>query len=151
MSLLFWVAWGRPGLVRLQVFYDFRATGSHSIVYDNTVLTVSNQTMAFSDLPPLGEARNHWHWTEYNAYLRKYVDFYNLEQHIRFDVQVVECVSSDGGSKWTVTTECTKTMARASHAFDALVVCSGTHRVPKVRPSSHPAIPQALGPSLPSA
>jgi len=113
------------------VFYDFRGGKKESIVYDNTILTISNQSMAFSDFPPLGEGRNHWHWAEYTHYLKRYVKHFNLGAHMQFNKQVLECRHTAEG-KWRVTVQDTDLeRAAETHVFDALMVCSGTHRVPK--------------------
>jgi len=89
----------------------------------------------YSDFPMPGDFPNYLHHCKLLEYLRMYAERFQLEQYIRFDVEVVSVEQElDGGEgRWTVTTrkttrtspggtDCTDT---TSQLFDAVMVCAG--------------------------
>lgn len=98
-------------------------------VYDNTVLTISNYLMAFSDDPPQGH-RYHWHHREYKDYLLNYARKFGLDAHITFNTTVAHVERIDG--EYFVTTQNVKTGEEKTERFDALAVCTGTHQIARM-------------------
>lgn len=101
-------------------------------VYDSTMLTISNYTMAFSDFfEPKAECR-YWKHFEYFEYLKKYVAHFQLATKAKFcfKTQVDSMERVDG--KWKIVTS---GQYPGEHVFDAVAICSGTHqhaRIPHI-------------------
>ncbi len=94
--------------------------------YDSLRLTISNYFMAFSSFPPdRNEERKYWTKEEYRSYLHRFVDQFGLAGHVQFNTEVTGVQKVD--DRYLVTG------ARAgdsfSKVFDAIVVCSGSHRI----------------------
>ena len=100
-------------------------------VYKNTVLTISNYLMCFSDLPPTGR-RRHWHHTEYRQYLSDYIDKFNLAPHINLQHTVTKVVPVNQGTNGYQVTVQDPNGAEQVQQFDALAVCSGTHQIANI-------------------
>lgn len=98
--------------------------------YDNTVLTISNYMMAFSDFPPSESYRLHWGRQEYKNYLRDYADEFNLKKQIIFNSEVTNIKKSGDG--YEVEVFCLEEKVKSIKYFDAVVCCSGTHQVRKM-------------------
>lgn len=96
--------------------------------YDSTMLTISNYFMAFSDFLPEDERLKFWTRREYEDYLNRYVEHFELGPfaRVRSSVRRVErkgagwlvCVESDG--------------VETLHQVDAVAVCSGMFQFPRV-------------------
>jgi dimethylaniline monooxygenase (N-oxide forming) len=111
------------------VFYYSKEKGG---VYDNTVLTISNYFMAYSDFPPPeGEAYKFWHHKEYYSYLESYVKHFKLleKAQFHFNAQVTKVQQDEGSLKWKVTVSMA-TGSTSTYEFDALVVATGAHQIP---------------------
>jgi len=70
---------------------------------------------------------NYMHHSKFLEYLRLYADHFRLEQHIRFETEVVSVEQQqDGGGRWSVTTrKINSTDDTETETFDAIMVCSG--------------------------
>ena len=101
-------------------------------VYDSTLLTVSNYMMAFSCFPPpLEEERKFWKGREYEQYLQKFTQHFDLNKHIQYETEVISIKQSDDGT-YSIEIKSTNNESNSSlFTFDAVAVCSGTHRMPK--------------------
>jgi cation diffusion facilitator CzcD-associated flavoprotein CzcO len=100
--------------------------------YDSTLLTISNYMMAFSCFPPPEkQERRFWTAIEYRQYLHDFADAFGLRTLIRPRTDVLSVARNDSGDGYVVeTAPVDDPAARISHQFDAVVVSSGTHRVP---------------------
>jgi dimethylaniline monooxygenase (N-oxide forming) len=99
-------------------------------VYDNTVLTISNYFMAFSDFPPpKDEPYVFWHHSQYWKYINDYAAHFKLAQKANFQFNsTVKNVTQLHTKKWRVTT--LQNGKDKIEEFDAVAVCSGAHQVP---------------------
>lgn len=98
--------------------------------YDNTVLTISNYMMAFSDFPPSESYRLHWGRQQYKKYLMDYAEKFNLKKRIRFNTKVTGIRKYASG--YEVESTCLKTKVTSTKYFDAVICCSGTHQIRKM-------------------
>jgi len=85
-----------------------------------------------------GDFSNYLHHSKFLEYIRMYADHFQLEQYIRYEVEVM-CVepeqTGDGGEgRWTLTTrqqsnsndDCTCDYdTLTTQRFDAVIVCAG--------------------------
>jgi len=96
--------------------------------YDSTMLTISNYFMAYSDFLPEEERLKFWTRREYEEYLKRYVEHFELAQFIRVnsDVKRVE----RKGAGWQVWVETDG--VEAMHQVDAVAVCSGMFQFPRI-------------------
>jgi dimethylaniline monooxygenase (N-oxide forming) len=100
--------------------------------YDSTMLTISNYMMAFSCFPPPGDQeRRYWSAAEYRRYLVDFTEKFDLAPYLRFRTDVVSVSRSEGGGCTVETAPVGDPTARVAHHFDAVVISTGTHRVPK--------------------
>ena len=94
--------------------------------YDSLRLTISNYFMAFSSFPPdRNEERKYWTKEEYRSYLHRFVDQFGLAGHVQFNTEVTGVQKDD--DRYLVTG--TRAGDSFSKVFDAIVVCSGSHRI----------------------
>lgn len=98
-------------------------------VYDNTVLTISNYLMCFSDYPPQG-ARYFWPHSEYKQYLIEYAETFNLLPHIHFSTKLLKMKKHGDG--YEVTLQNRNTQEVYCEYFDAVAICTGTHQIKKI-------------------
>lgn len=96
--------------------------------YDSVELTVSNYFMAFSDFSPNKTMeRRYWKVKEYIQYLKDYVDHFNLEDCIYFNHNII---SANIVGKQIAVEVCHNGNEYIEY-FDHLVICSGSHFIPK--------------------
>jgi len=90
--------------------------------------------MCFSDFPMPADFPNFMHHSKFLQYLRMYADHFQLEQYIRFEMEVVSVEQQqDGGGRWSVTTRKMKDSSdTATETFDAVLVCSGMQSTAKM-------------------
>lgn len=97
--------------------------------YDSLMLTGSNYFMAFSGLPPsIHEGRRFWSRKEYEEYLQKYTDTFELRQHIQFDSTVKKIEPQGDG--FNVFVSCCNT--ESSTYYDAVAICVGITQNPQI-------------------
>ena len=74
-----------------------------------------------------GDFPNYLRHSKFLEYLRMYADHFQLEQHIRFETEVVSVEQElDGGGRWSVTTRKTANVCDSeTEVFDAVMVCVG--------------------------
>jgi len=72
----------------------------------STVTNTMKELTCYSDFPMPGDFPNYLHHSKFNEYLRLYAKHFQLQQYIRFEVDVVsvEQELNDGEGRWTVTT-----------------------------------------------
>lgn len=96
--------------------------------YDSLKLTVSNFFMSFSDFMPNQEERKYWNVNEYRDYLKRYIDHYELNDHIYTSHRVI--------SATIIKNKIAVTILNAGkeyiEIFDHLIICSGCHFEPKI-------------------
>ena len=97
--------------------------------YDSTRLTVSNYFMAYSSFPlPADEPRVFWDCDRYVEYLERFVDHFGLRPHIRLSTRAEDIrLEGDGVAATLVGPD-----GSSAVYFDAVVVATGTHQVPKL-------------------
>jgi dimethylaniline monooxygenase (N-oxide forming) len=102
--------------------------------YDSTLLTISNYMMAFSCFPPpVRQRRRFWTAVEYRQYLENFATNFNLRPLIRPRTDVLSVARDDRGEGYVVeVAPVDDPSARVAHHFDAVVVSTGTHRVPNM-------------------
>lgn len=97
--------------------------------YDWMLLTISNYFMSYSSLPPEEPERRYWSRQEYCEYLARYADQNDLLDDIVFDAEVERVTRRDNGT-WLVEARVQDELRR--EVFDAVAICSGKFRVPKI-------------------
>ncbi|MFJ4620181.1 flavin-containing monooxygenase [Streptomyces sp. NPDC088812] len=99
--------------------------------YDSTMLTISNYMMAFSSFPPpKGQERRYWSAGEYRAYLSDFADRFDLRPCMRYRTDVLSIAKNDTGGYTVEVAPVGSPDDMVAHQFDAVVVSTGTHRVP---------------------
>jgi dimethylaniline monooxygenase (N-oxide forming) len=99
--------------------------------YDSTKLTISNYMMAYSSFPPRDDERRFWSAAEYREYLLDFIDEFNLADTIRYGTDVLGVRKDESGEGYLVeVAPVDDPAARTVHHFDAVVVSTGTHRIP---------------------
>ncbi|WP_459709871.1 succinic semialdehyde dehydrogenase [Actinophytocola sp. KF-1] len=98
--------------------------------YDSTKLTISNYMMTFSSFPPRDDERRYWSAAEYRQYLLDFIDEFDLGRTIRYGTDVIGVAKDDRGGYAVEVAPVDDPAARTVHHFDAVVVATGTHRVP---------------------
>lgn len=103
-------------------------------VWETCRLTSSELVTSFSDhFPGTRQGRPFEHrqlsHREYVAYLTSYAERFGLLDHLRVDHEVTAVARAGDG--WSVTVEPVGGAPRVER-FDAVAVCSGVHRVPRV-------------------
>lgn len=99
--------------------------------YDSTMLTISNYMMTFSSFPPRDDERRYWSAAEYRQYLLDFIDAFDLGRTIRYRTDVQSVAKDESGEGYVVeVAPVDDPTARTVHHFDAVVVSTGTHRVP---------------------
>jgi len=95
----------------------------------STVTNSAKESMCYSDFPMPADFPNYMHHSKFLEYLRLYADHFRLEQHIRFETEVVSVEQQqDGGGRWSVTTrKINSTGDTETETFDAVMVCVGIH------------------------
>jgi hypothetical protein len=97
--------------------------------YDSTLLTISNYAMAFSCFPPKEhEERRFWTVKEYQRYLARFADHYQLRDYITFDSEVLS-IERFKDSLWRVKARVGG--EEREEIFDAVAVCSGAFQQAK--------------------
>lgn len=106
--------------------YDDKKGG----VYDSTVLTISNYTMAFSDFFEANSPCRYWKHAEYFQYLHNYANHFQLFTRAAFHFNTsVDSMARTSSGKWKVVTSGSHV---GEHLFDAVAVCNGTHQHPRI-------------------
>ena len=100
-------------------------------MYHDLHLTLSNWAMAYSDFPNKG-LQGYPSGAEYLQYLKDYAAHFNLEQHIKYNTEVISA-SLDENRKWVLEIK-EHDKSRIEHV-DALIVATGAHQVPKALPT----------------
>lgn len=106
------------------VFKNIREGGQS---YDSLLLTVSNYFMAFSDFLPEQEERRYWTADEYRAYLKKYIDHFEISKYIQYSSEVIGVEDVNG--KETAVTIFQHGIKKTEH-FDHVIICSGVNKDP---------------------
>ncbi|AXG77950.1 flavin-containing monooxygenase [Streptomyces paludis] len=99
--------------------------------YDSTMLTISNYMMTFSSFPPPeNQERRYWSAGEYRQYLIDFVDKFKLGSVIRYRTDVLGISKNESGGYAVEVSPADAPEERVTHQFDAVVISTGTHRVP---------------------
>jgi cation diffusion facilitator CzcD-associated flavoprotein CzcO len=99
-------------------------------VYDSTILTISNNFMAFSSFPPRDhETPRYWRHTEYFEYLRQFAEKFHLLDRVNFNSEVLSVRKENGKVLVEVQTSTGQVTERL---FDAVAICAGAHQVPRI-------------------
>ncbi|MCK8109053.1 NAD(P)-binding domain-containing protein [Pseudoalteromonas sp. 2CM41L] len=105
-------------------------SSSSGKTYGSMLLTVSNYFMAYSALPVTSsEGRRYWTPHEYEMYLEKYVSTFSLAENIHYGMTVINVERREGGEGYVVTVKNLSGEVSQQY-FHAVVVCTGTNRVP---------------------
>lgn len=114
--------------IRCQVFEASQNFGGvFAQKFEGARLTSSNLTTAFSDFPQDEDRGVIWTFDEYLDYLGRYVAHFQLEDSLLFGARVTRIDQTD---RWELTVD--SGGVESSHAFDAVMVASGVHRVPNM-------------------
>ncbi|MET9763706.1 NAD(P)-binding domain-containing protein [Streptomyces sp. NPDC006372] len=99
--------------------------------YDSTMLTISNYMMTFSSFPPPeNQERRFWSAGEYRQYLLDFTEKFHLGPTIQGGTDVLSISKNDDGGYTVEVAPTDDPGKRVAHRFDAVVVSTGTHRVP---------------------
>jgi cation diffusion facilitator CzcD-associated flavoprotein CzcO len=108
--------------------FNYRPTDGG--VYDSTLLTISNNFMAFSSFPPRDyETPRYWRHTEYFEYLRQFAEKFHLLGRINFNSEVVAVRRANKKVLVVIQTSPGKIIERS---FDAIAICVGAHQLPRI-------------------
>lgn len=107
--------------------YDEKKGG----VYDSTLLTISNYTMAFSDFMEPDAKCRYWKHFEYHEYLKNYAANFQLlaRAAFHFQTQVDSMERVAGSDKWKIVTS---GGFKSEELFDGVAVCNGSHQFPRI-------------------
>lgn len=106
----------------------FRSIEKGGRSYDSVKLTVSNYFMAYSDfMPKEGEDRRYWSVSEYRKYLLKYMDHFNLGEHIYLSHKVISSKIEDD----KVVIDIVHKENKFTETFDHMIICTGSNFIPK--------------------
>lgn len=100
-------------------------------MYHDLHLTLSNWAMAYSDFPNKS-LQGYPSGAEYLEYLKDYAAHFNLEQHIKYNTEVVSAYLHEN-RKWVL--EVKENDNTCVEHFDALIVATGAHQIPKPLPT----------------
>ena len=103
---------------------------SRNKVYDDLHLTISNYFMAFSDHVPSKERLKFWAKKEYFAYLKSYIDKFDIRDRFHFSTEVKAVQKNASGEGWSVTI--VSNGEEKELQFDAVAICSGHFQTPKM-------------------
>lgn len=109
--------------------HDIGGVFSDPKTYESVLLTVSNYFMAFSDFMPTDERLRYWTKAEYQAYLERYAEHFELLERVRFGHTVRSLQKS--GTGWIVQVE-DADGTKSRHEFGAVAICSGQFQKPFV-------------------
>ncbi|MGC2656214.1 MAG: NAD(P)-binding domain-containing protein [Mycobacterium sp.] len=108
----------------------FRYSPSNGGVYDSTLLTISNNFMAFSSFPPRDyQTPRYWRHAEYLDYLRLFAEKFHLPDRINFNSEVVSVRKEN--QKVLVEIQ-TSTEGLIERSYDAVAICVGAHQLPSI-------------------
>jgi dimethylaniline monooxygenase (N-oxide forming) len=108
--------------------FNYNPTGGG--VYDSTLLTISNNFMAFSSFPPRDfETPRYWRHTQYFEYLRQFAERFHLIGQISFNSQVLSVRKENGKVVVEIQNSDGKVTERS---FDAIAICVGAHQLPRI-------------------
>jgi cation diffusion facilitator CzcD-associated flavoprotein CzcO len=108
----------------------FHYSPSKGGVYDSTVLTISNNFMAFSSFPPRDyETPRYWRHTEYFEYLRQFAEKFHLLGRVNFNSEVLSVRRENGKVLVEIQTSTGQIIERS---FDAIAICLGAHQLPRI-------------------
>lgn len=100
----------------------------NAAVYEDLYLTTSNYFMAFSDFAPRIKQMKYTTKQEYTAYLKAYVEHFDLVPHIQFNTTVIQA-SQDANKVWNIKTNHI-TEGQKNISAEHLIVATGAHHVP---------------------
>ncbi len=100
----------------------------HSSIYQGVIFNSCRDTTSFSDFP-MDPARYpvYTGHRQFLQYLHEYVAFFGLQKHIKFNIEVQNCVQLEGGS-WEVTS--TEKEITTTEIYDAIFACTGHNSKP---------------------
>lgn len=99
--------------------------------YDSTMLTISNYMMTFSSFPPPNcQERQFWSADEYRQYLLDFIEAFDLGRTIQYRMDVLSVSKAENGGQAVEVAPVDAPEERATYVFDAVVIATGTHRVP---------------------
>ncbi|KAL8597540.1 hypothetical protein ACOMHN_033411 [Nucella lapillus] len=115
--------------------YTEKVKDGQGSVMKSTVINTSKEMMCYSDFPIPKEYPNFMHNTLVYEYFKDYMKHFQLEQYIRYNVEVKGVSPKDdfrSTGRWTVEVEDhsgggDSTTSITSEVFDAVMVCSGHH------------------------
>ena len=99
-------------------------------VMKSTVINTSKEMMCYSDFPIPGEYANFMHNSQLYKYFKLYADNFGLEQHIRFNTEVIKVKQTKDFVKtgqWEIELKEKDSEQTNSEIFDAVLVCTGHH------------------------
>lgn len=96
--------------------------------YDSTMLTISNYFMAFSDFLPEGERLKFWTRRDYEAYLKRYIERFDLARFAQLESEVLRVERK--GSRWSIRVR--RDGVETEHQVDAVAICSGMFQFPRL-------------------
>uniref|UniRef100_A0A0N4ZB48 Flavin-containing monooxygenase n=1 Tax=Parastrongyloides trichosuri TaxID=131310 RepID=A0A0N4ZB48_PARTI len=101
-------------------------------VMKTTVINTSKEMTAFSDYPPSKNLANFMHNTEMCKYLEAYANDYDLYKYIKFNHKVKNIyrhANYDVTGEWVIE-YMDENGDQHSETFDAVLLCSGHHKIP---------------------
>ena len=108
----------------------FNYTPDGGGVYDSTILTISNNFMAFSSFPPRDyETPRYWRHTEYYEYLHQFAEKFHLLDRVNFNSEVLSVRKENGKVLVEIQTSTGQTIEQK---FDAIAICAGAHQLPRI-------------------
>ena len=101
----------------------------------STVSNTSKHMMSFSDFPMSAESPTYPRHTDVYEYLKCYASHYRLEDHVHFNMEVLNIEEADDFSTtgdWYVTVRDKLTSQESTTRFGAVMVCNGHNSTPKI-------------------
>jgi dimethylaniline monooxygenase (N-oxide forming) len=107
---------------------------SHSSVYKSTHINTGRDANQFGDMPMPKDFPVLLHHTDIQKYFKLYVEKYGLAKHIRLNTTVasVKPLNEVNKDEWTWEVKTTTDGKDRTEIYDAIMVCSGHHSIPRI-------------------
>ncbi|XP_036298429.1 dimethylaniline monooxygenase [N-oxide-forming] 2 isoform X1 [Pipistrellus kuhlii] len=115
-------------------------------IYQSVITNTSKEMSCFSDFPMPEDFPNFLHNSKLLEYFRIFAKKFDLLKYIQFQTTVLsvkKCPDFSSSGQWEVVTE--SKGKEQSAIFDAIMVCSGHHILPRIPLESFPGIERFKG------
>ncbi|XP_070549389.1 flavin-containing monooxygenase 5-like [Ptychodera flava] len=116
--------------------------GQGSALYDSVVSNDSKEMMTFSDFPYPEECPPFLSHPMVLRHIQNYAEHFNLEKHIRFNINVIEVQRNNDGKYWKLQIK-DKDDKLSTEEFDYVMICTSVYNRPFI--PSYPGLENFKG------